>query len=141
MTAADVSGFLTRECPLHGAASARQLVAVVRSVLRYLHLAGLIAAPLEWAVPAVAAVQDRSLPRALEPAVVAALGQLVIAGGRSVGATTRSCYCWPGWGCAPARSLRSPFRTSIGVRARFWFMARAAGMTPCRCPSISARRW
>jgi integrase/recombinase XerD len=41
--------------------------------LRYLHLAGLIAAPLEWAVPAVASVRGRSLPRALEPATVAAL--------------------------------------------------------------------
>ncbi|MGH8570964.1 MAG: tyrosine-type recombinase/integrase, partial [Gammaproteobacteria bacterium] len=73
LTAADVSGFLARECPLHGAASAQLLVAVVRSVLRYLHRAGLIAAPLEWAVPAVAAVRGRSLPRGLEPATVAAL--------------------------------------------------------------------
>ncbi len=73
LTAADVSGFLARECPLRGAASARLLVAVVRSVLRYLHRAGLIAAPLAWAVPAVAAVRGRSLPRGLEPAAVAAL--------------------------------------------------------------------
>ncbi len=63
LTAADVSGFLARECPLHGAASAQLLVVVVRSVLRYLHLVGLIAAPLEWAVPAVAGVRGRSLPR------------------------------------------------------------------------------
>lgn len=73
LTAADVSDFLARECPLQGAASAQLLVAVVRSVLRYLHLAGLIAAPLEWAVPAVAAVRGRSLPRGLEPAALAAL--------------------------------------------------------------------
>ena len=73
LTAADVSGFLARECPLHGAASAQLLAAAMRSVLRYLHLAGLIAAPLEWAVPAVAAVRDRSLPRGLGPPTVAAL--------------------------------------------------------------------
>lgn len=73
LTAADVTGFLAHECPLRGVGEAQLLVAVVRSVLRYLHLAGLIAAPLEWAVPAVAAVKDRSLPRALEPAVVDAL--------------------------------------------------------------------
>lgn len=72
-TAADVVGFLGRECPLLGVASAQLLVVVVRSVLRYLHLAGLIAAPLEWAVPGVAAVRGRSLPRGLEPAAVAAL--------------------------------------------------------------------
>jgi integrase/recombinase XerD len=73
LTAADVSAFLARECPLLGAASAQLLVVVVRSVLRYLHLAGLIAKPLEWAVPAVAAVRGRLLPRGLEPATVAAL--------------------------------------------------------------------
>jgi len=74
LTAADVSDFLVRECSVHGAGSAALLVVVVvRSVLRYLHLAGLIAAPLEWAVPGVAAVGDRLLPRALEPGVVAAL--------------------------------------------------------------------
>lgn len=73
LTAADVSGFLARECSVRGGGSAQLLVAVVRSVLRYLHVAGLIAAPLEWAVPAVAGVRGRSLPRALEPAAVAAL--------------------------------------------------------------------
>lgn len=59
LTAADVSGFLARECPLRAAAEAKLQVVVVRSVLRYLHLAGLIAAPLEWAVPGVAAVRGR----------------------------------------------------------------------------------
>jgi len=73
LTAADVSGFLARECPLLGVGEAKLQVVVVRSVLRYLHLAGLVAAPLEWAVPAVAAVRDRLLPRGLEPSVVAAL--------------------------------------------------------------------
>jgi integrase/recombinase XerD len=73
LTAADVTGFLGRECPSLGAASAQLLVAVVRSLLRYLHATGLIAVPLEWAVPAVAAVRGRSLPRGLEPATVTAL--------------------------------------------------------------------
>ncbi|HEY5182453.1 MAG TPA: tyrosine-type recombinase/integrase [Dermatophilaceae bacterium] len=73
LSAADVSGFLARECPARAPGEAKMLVVVVRSVLRYLHVAGLIAAPLEWAVPGVAAVRDRSLPRGLEPSVVAAL--------------------------------------------------------------------
>ncbi len=73
LTAADVTGFLGRECPLMGAGSAQLLVAVVRSVLRYLHAAGLVAMPLEWAVPAVAAVRGRSLPRGLERSAVTAL--------------------------------------------------------------------
>lgn len=71
--AADVTDFLARELPLLGPGEAKVQIVVVRSVLRYLHLAGLIPAPLEWAVPAVAAVRDRSLPRGLEPSVVAAL--------------------------------------------------------------------
>lgn len=68
-----MSGFLALECPRLGAASAQLLVTVVRSLLRYLHVAGWIAAPLEWAVPAVAAVRGRSLPQALEPETIVAL--------------------------------------------------------------------
>ena len=70
LTAADVSVFLARECPLRTVAGARSLVVVLRSLLRYLHVAGLIELPLEWAVPGVADLRDRSLPRGLEPAVV-----------------------------------------------------------------------
>jgi site-specific recombinase XerD len=70
LTAADVSAFLARECPLRSVAGARSLVVVLRSLLRYLHVAGLIELPLEWAVPGVADLRDRSLPRGLEPAVV-----------------------------------------------------------------------
>lgn len=73
LTAADVTAFLVRECPLMGGASAQLLVTVLRSLLRYLHVAGLIAAPLEWAVPTVAAVRGRSLPRGVDAEVVAAL--------------------------------------------------------------------
>ena len=70
LTAADVSAFLARECPLRTVAGARSLVVVLRSLLRYLHVAGLIELPLEWAVPGVADLRDRSLPRGLAPAVV-----------------------------------------------------------------------
>jgi integrase/recombinase XerD len=38
--------------------------------LRFLHVAGLVATPLVWAVPSVANLRDRSLPRGLEPAAV-----------------------------------------------------------------------
>ena len=49
---------------------ARDLVCALRSLLRYLHLAGLIAAPLLWAVPSVADLRDRTLPRGLDPGAV-----------------------------------------------------------------------
>lgn len=73
LTGAEVSCFFSRECSRHGVASASMLVTVVRSVLRYLYLAGLIPAPLEWAVPKVARVRGQSLPRPLESGVVSAM--------------------------------------------------------------------
>jgi site-specific recombinase XerD len=73
LTAADVSVFLARECPKRSVSGARDLVAGLRPLLRYLHVTGLISAPLRWAVPGVADLRDRSLPRGLEPATVAKL--------------------------------------------------------------------
>jgi integrase/recombinase XerD len=73
LTAADVSGFLARECPRRTIPGARHLVSDLRPLLRYLHVAGLIEMPLVWAVPGVAELRDRTLPRGLEPAVVARL--------------------------------------------------------------------
>ena len=65
-----MSVFLARECPKRSVSGARDLVCALRSLLRYLHLAGLIEAPLVWAVPSVADLRDRTLPRGLEPAAV-----------------------------------------------------------------------
>ena len=73
LTAADVSGFLAKECPRLPVTAARGLVERLRPFLRYLHVAGLIEMPLVWAVPGVADRRDRSLPRGLEPAVLAKL--------------------------------------------------------------------
>jgi integrase/recombinase XerD len=70
LRAADVSSFLARECPKRSVSGARDLICALRSLLRYLHLAGLIEAPLVWAVPSVADLRDRTLPRGLEPAAV-----------------------------------------------------------------------
>jgi len=65
-----VSRFLARECPKRGVSGARDLVCALRSLLRYLQLAGLIEAPLVWAVPSVAELRDRTLPRGLAPGAV-----------------------------------------------------------------------
>lgn len=70
LAAADVSSFLARECPKRSVSGARDLVCALRSLLRYLHLAGLITAPLVWAVPSVADLRDRTLPRGLQPTAV-----------------------------------------------------------------------
>jgi site-specific recombinase XerD len=73
LSAGDVSSFLARECPKRSVSGARDLVCALRSLLRYLHLAGLITAPLVWAVPSVADLRDRTLPRGLGPAAVGRL--------------------------------------------------------------------
>ena len=70
LSTADVSMFLARECPKRSVSGARDLVCALRSLLRYLHLAGLIEVPLVWAVTSVADLRDRTLPRGLEPAAV-----------------------------------------------------------------------
>jgi integrase/recombinase XerD len=73
LSAAEVSTFLARECPRRSMSGARDLVCAMRSLLRYLHLAGLTAVPLVWAVPSVADLRDRTLPRGLAPAAVRGL--------------------------------------------------------------------
>jgi integrase/recombinase XerD len=69
-SAADVSMFLVAECPKRSVTGTRDLASALRSLLRYLHVAGLIEAPLVWAVPSVADLRDRTLPRGLEPPAV-----------------------------------------------------------------------
>jgi integrase/recombinase XerD len=73
LAAADVSVFLARECPKRSVSGARDLVSALRSFLRYLHLVGRIEAPLVWALPSVADLRDRTLPRGLETAAVTRL--------------------------------------------------------------------
>jgi integrase len=61
---------LAAECPKRSVSGARDLASALRSLLRFLHVIGLIELPLVWAVPPVANRRDRSLPRGLEPAAV-----------------------------------------------------------------------
>ena len=70
LTAVEVSSFLVRECEHRSVSGTRDLVCALRSLLRYLHLAGLTTTPLVWAVPSVADLRDRSLPRGMDPAAV-----------------------------------------------------------------------
>ena len=73
LAARDVSAFLARECPKRSVSGARDLVMRLRSLLRYLHVAGVIELPLQWAVPGVAYRRDHGLPRGLSPSAVARL--------------------------------------------------------------------
>lgn len=70
LSAQDVTAFVARECPKRSVTGARDLVKGLRALLRYLHVAGVIVAPLQWAVPAVAYRRDRGLPRGLSRSTV-----------------------------------------------------------------------
>jgi site-specific recombinase XerD len=70
ITTVDVSSFLVHQCSRRSVGSAKNLVMALRSLLRYLHVAGLSATPLAGAVPAVAPWRERSVPQALAPSAV-----------------------------------------------------------------------
>jgi integrase/recombinase XerD len=65
VTAAEVTGFVSAECRRRGTGSAKTMVTALRSLLRFLHLEGVITGPLACAVPAVAGWRGGSLPGAL----------------------------------------------------------------------------
>jgi integrase/recombinase XerD len=62
---ADVTAFVVAACPGRRPGSAKLVVTALRSLLGFLHLAGLVERPLAQAVPAVAAWRLAGLPRAL----------------------------------------------------------------------------
>src|SRR6266540_3133449 len=70
---ADVAGFLLRECSRRAVGAAKNRVTDLRSLLRFLHLEGLIAGDLAAAVPPVAGWRDTALPGPLAAAEVAEL--------------------------------------------------------------------
>jgi hypothetical protein len=62
LDATAVSAFCARELPRRGRASAADLASALRSFLRFLHVQGLVGAPLAQAVPAVATGKDAACP-------------------------------------------------------------------------------
>jgi integrase/recombinase XerD len=73
LTAAEVTAFIVQTCPPMRKGTAKLTVTALRSLLGWLHVAGEIAAPLAWAVPAVASWRLAALPAPLEPAQVQAM--------------------------------------------------------------------
>ena len=72
LSAADVVGFVLAVSGERTPKVAQQVVSVLRSLLRFCHVQGLLGAPLAAAVPAVAN-RRAGLPRFLEPAQVESL--------------------------------------------------------------------
>jgi integrase/recombinase XerD len=73
LTAAEVSGFVLRECRRRSAGSAKNLVTALRSLLRFLYLDGAVGSQLASAVPTVAHWRGAGLPRALPAGQLARL--------------------------------------------------------------------
>jgi integrase/recombinase XerD len=73
LTAAEVTGFVRRECARRGVVSAKATVKGLRSLLRFLYLDGQLTEPLAGAVPSAACWQLAALPRAISPADLARL--------------------------------------------------------------------
>ena len=67
LTAADVTAFVVAACPGRPQGTAKLIVTTLRSLLTFLHIAGLVAEPLAGAVPSVAGWRLTGLPRALDP--------------------------------------------------------------------------
>lgn len=73
VTAGEVTRFLVAECAVRSTGSAKILVTVLRSLLRFLFVTGRVGADLAAAVPSVAGWRGASLPQALEPGLARAL--------------------------------------------------------------------
>jgi integrase/recombinase XerD len=73
VTAAEVTGFVLATCPGMRKGTAKLTVTALRSMLGWLHVAGEIPGPLDWAVPAVASWRLAGLPEGLDPGQVGAL--------------------------------------------------------------------
>lgn len=71
--ASEVTRFCSRELPKRSRSVAANLAAGLRSFLRFLHVEGVLAAPLWQAVPPVANRKGTGLPRGLAPGTVARL--------------------------------------------------------------------
>ena len=70
---AEVRGFVVEACPRMGRRAAQLTVVALRSLLRFLHLEGVLERPLAGAVPSVAGWRLSGLPKRLEPGQVDAL--------------------------------------------------------------------
>jgi integrase/recombinase XerD len=73
LTAGDVAAFVTAACQGPGRATASRMATALRSLLRFLHVEGLIDRPLVEAVPPVAAWKLAGLPKTLRAEQVSAL--------------------------------------------------------------------
>jgi integrase/recombinase XerD len=70
LTGADVTGFVLTSCSGRATDSAKMVVCSLRSLLRWLHLTGMVPVSLASVVPSVAGWRLAGLPKGLEPGQV-----------------------------------------------------------------------
>lgn len=70
LTPGEITAFVLAECARRRRGSAKLMATALRSLLGFLHVAGLVARPLASAVPSVASWRLSGLPRALGPGEV-----------------------------------------------------------------------
>ena len=141
---AAVSAFVVAHCRgrADGGGSPARMFTALRSLLRFVHLAGLVGTPLVDAVPSVPCRRLAGLPKALSVEQVAALLGSCDTGTMWGVGTGRSSRCWPGSGYAPARSPPCGSTTSTGATVKSPCGARETDPSGCRCRSMSgARSW
>jgi integrase/recombinase XerD len=90
MTAAGVTAFVVEQCGRRSVGSAKILVTVLRSVLRFLLVEGLVSTDLSGVVPAVAGWRGSGLPKAVRTSDVAALLATCEGGSRVAGRRDRA---------------------------------------------------
>jgi site-specific recombinase XerD len=73
VSASAATKFLTAQCAAHSSGWAKAVAVALRCMLRFLHVEGLISAPLAQAVPTPAGWAGASLPKALKPTDLAAV--------------------------------------------------------------------
>jgi len=67
LSSTDVTSFVVARCTLQSPGAAKMTVTALRSLLRFLHVEGVIERPLTAAVPSVAGRRLMGLPKGLEP--------------------------------------------------------------------------
>ncbi len=140
ITAGEVHAFLVRECAWASSASAGCCTYRLRSLLGYLAVRGFADPGLAPAVPRVARWREATIRSSRRDRSSSGCWPRVTARTRPGRATTRSCCCSHGWGCARSKCRDCGSTISIGAPGRSSSMARRTGATSSRCPATSARR-
>jgi site-specific recombinase XerC len=140
LTAGEVGRFVLGECATRSVGSAKNVVMALRSLLRFLYLEGVIAGDLAGSIPAVAP-QPRSLPRALDPRLVArplaSCDRRTGTGRRDFAVLTVLARV----GLRAGEVAAIELGTSIGSRVTCSCAAREDAGTGCRYRSMSGRLW